>query len=185
MQKIENINTNNTNILNKQQNMNSKSNGLNVIDLFCGCGGMSSGLIDAGLNVIAGIDIWDKAIDSYKSNHNHLAICEDLTKLTPEEFKKKYNIDFNIDVVSGGPPCQGMSIAGKRDKKDPRNSLFVEYCKYIDFFKLKAFIMENVIGILSMKTANGEKVIDIIMSNFEKEYNCHINKLFASDFMGK
>jgi len=78
--------------------------------------------------------------------------------------------------------CQGMSIAGKRDINDPRNSLFIEYVKYLDYFKPKAFIMENVIGILSMKTANNENVIDIIMDNLTKNYNCVICKLYASDF---
>ena len=58
------------------------NNKLNVLDLFCGCGGMSKGLHDAGLNIIAGIDIWDKAIESYSKNFNHLAICQDFTKLS-------------------------------------------------------------------------------------------------------
>ena len=65
-------------------------NSLNVIDLFCGCGGMSKGLTDAGLNIIAGIDIWDKAINSYKKNYHHQAICEDLTKLPPDKFNTLY-----------------------------------------------------------------------------------------------
>ncbi len=64
---------------------------LNVIDLFCGCGGMSKGLTDAGLNIIAGVDIWDKAIDSYKKNFDHQAICPDLTQLPPEKFNTLYN----------------------------------------------------------------------------------------------
>jgi DNA (cytosine-5)-methyltransferase 1 len=156
---------------------------LNVLDLFCGCGGMTTGLTDAGLNVVAGIDIWDKAIESYESNHDHLAICEDLKQLSPESFEEQYDISPNdIDVIVGGPPCQGFSIAGKRDKKDPRNSLFMEYCKYLDYFKPKAFIMENVMGILSMKMVNGTKVIDIIVKKLEKNYNLKINKLYASDF---
>ena len=62
------------------------------------------------------------------------------------------------------------------------NSLFMEYLKYFDFFKPKAFVMENVIGILSMKTQNGENVINIIMNKLEQNYNCKINKLYASDF---
>jgi DNA (cytosine-5)-methyltransferase 1 len=157
-------------------------NKLKVLDLFCGCGGMTKGLIDAGLDVIAGIDIWNKAIDSYKCNYNHLAICEDLTKLSPYDFKIKYNINDNIDLIVGGPPCQSYSTAGKRDKNDPRGSLFMEYCKYLDFFKPKAFIMENVIGILSAKTNNDEKIINIIMEKLNKNYNCKINKLYASDF---
>lgn len=156
---------------------------LNVIDLFCGCGGMSKGLTDAGLNIISGIDIWDKAVESYNKNFEHKAYCEDLTKLPPEKFNELYNKENkNIDVLVGGPPCQSFSIAGKRDKNDPRNALFMEYVKYLDYFKPKAFIMENVIGMLSKKTSNGEKVIDIIMEQLSKNYNCIINKLYASDF---
>lgn len=154
-----------------------------VLDLFCGCGGMSKGLIDAGLNVIAGIDVWDKAIESYKKNFHHLAICADITKLSPNKFDEQYNQDNKtIDIIVGGPPCQGFSIAGKRDIKDPRNSLFMDYVKYLDYFKPKAFIMENVIGILSMKTDDGNKVIDIILEKLTNKYNCEVCKLYASDF---
>ena len=163
-------------------NENTK-NTLNVLDLFCGCGGMSKGLTDAGLNVIAGIDIWGKAIENYNKNYKHKAYCEDLTKLPPEKFNSLYNKENkNIDIIVGGPPCQSFSIAGKRDKNDPRNTLFMEYVKYLDYFKPKAFIMENVIGMLSKKTANGENVITIIMEELNKNYNCIINKLYASDF---
>jgi DNA (cytosine-5)-methyltransferase 1 len=88
----------------------------------------------------------------------------------------------NIDILVGGPPCQSFSIAGKRDKNDPRNALFMEYVKYLDYFAPKAFIMENVIGMLSKKTANGEQVIDIIMEQLNRNYNCIITKLYASDF---
>jgi len=156
---------------------------LNVIDLFCGCGGMTKGLTDAGFNIIAGIDIWDKAINNYKKNYHHQAICEDLTKLSPEMFNNLYNKDNkSIDLIVGGPPCQGFSIAGKRDIKDPRNSLFMEYAKYINYFNPKIFLMENVIGILSMKTDKNEKVIDIILSQLNTNYNCIVTKLYASDF---
>jgi DNA (cytosine-5)-methyltransferase 1 len=164
-------------------NINVDTNTLNVIDLFCGCGGMSKGLTDAGLNVIAGIDIWDKAVESYNKNALHKAYCADLTQLPPEKFNELYNKEHkNVDIIVGGPPCQSFSIAGKRDKNDPRNTLFMEYVKYLDYFKPKAFIMENVIGMLSKKTENGENVIDIIMEQLNKQYNCIINKLYASDF---
>ena len=156
---------------------------LSVLDLFCGCGGMSKGLEEAGLNIVAGLDIWDKAIDSYKQNFDHLSVCNDISKLSPDSFCEKYNIhNQDIDVIVGGPPCQGFSIAGKRDVKDPRNSLFMEYVKYLNYFNPKAFIMENVMGILSMKNASNIKVIDIIMEELNKNYNCIICKLYASDF---
>lgn len=156
---------------------------INVIDLFCGCGGMSKGLTDSGLNVIAGIDIWNKAIENYKRNFHHIGACEDLTQLLPEMFDDTYNPEHKIiDVIVGSPPCQSFSIAGRRDKKDPRGLLYVEYGKYVKYFKPKLFMMENVIGILSMKKLDGSKVIDDIMNMFEDEYNCIICKLYASDF---
>jgi len=159
---------------------------LNVIDLFCGCGGMTKGLVDAGLNVVAGIDVWDKAIENYNRNFSH-GLCRDLTKFPPEELEKileknTNNETLNIDLIVGGPPCQSFSMAGKRDKDDPRNSLFMEYVKYLNYFKPKAFIMENVIGILSKKTKSDEKIIDIIMGYLEVNYECIIAKLYASDF---
>jgi len=166
--------------INEEDNISKK---INVLDLFCGCGGMSKGLTDAGLNVIAGIDIWDKAINSYKQNFEHTSICADLKKLSPEKFQELYNKDNKpIDVIVGGPPCQGFSIAGKRDINDPRNSLFMEFLKYLNYFKPNMFLMENVIGILSMKTQNNEKVIDIIVNLLEVNYNIIVCKLYASDF---
>ena len=156
---------------------------MNVLDLFCGCGGFTTGLRNSGLNVIAGIDIWDKAIQSYSTNHDHPSVCADLSKLPPSEFSNTYNIPSNsVDIIVGGPPCQGFSMAGKRDKNDPRNSLFMEYVKYLEFFKPKAFILENVMGILSMKMNNGQLAIDVIMNCLNKNYKCLINKLYASDF---
>lgn len=156
---------------------------INVVDLFCGCGGMSKGLSDSGLNVITGIDVWDEAVNNYNNNFSHKAYCEDLTKLSPEKFNEMYNKNNqNIDIIVGGPPCQSFSMAGKRDKNDPRNSLFVEYVKYLDYFKPKAFVMENVMGILSKQTTDNIKIIDIIMNDLNKNYNCIINKLYASDF---
>jgi len=383
---------------------------LNVLDLFCGCGGMAKGFVDAGLNIVAGIDIWDVAVASYNKNFKHKAYCQDLTLLSPEKFNELYNKKNKpIDVLIGGPPCfiagtkvltdskykniedvlledkllthtgkyqkivnlqtkiysgdlyelnikyhpeiitcteehpffvrekkilngkiyfdepvwknakdltlndyfgmviddlnhgwihnsasiykyvnsyvkshgnidkngkihiltdsynlayklqhlylklgyiygikrknntyvvaeylnnkkrlsfiennyvwyepveinkkhavntpvynfevendnsyvvnnvichncQSYSIAGKRDKNDPRNTLFMEYVKYLNYYKPKAFIMENVIGLLSKKTESGENVIDIIMNHLNTDYNCIINKLYASDF---
>ena len=153
---------------------------LTVVDLFCGCGGMSQGLKQAGLEILAGVDVWDKAIENYRKNHTHPAFCEDLTKFPPEKLAEK--IGPRVDVIVGGPPCQGFSLAGRRDTKDPRNSLFMEYVKYLNYFNPKMFIMENVIGILSMKTASGERVIDIITSYFDPKYNWVVTKLYASDF---
>ena len=127
----------------------------NTIDLFCGCGGFSYGLEKSGLNIIGSVDFWDRAIESYQKNMpNHKALCKDLTKYSPEEFHKEIGLDKSIDIIAGSPPCQAFSMAGKRDKNDPRNSLFIEYVKYLNYFNPKAFLMENVIGMLSAKLEN-------------------------------
>lgn len=152
-----------------------------ALDLFCGCGGMSLGLEQAGIKVVAGIDIWDKAIESYTKNHTSIGICMDIRDLHPAQLLKQFKIK-EIDIIAGGPPCQGFSMAGKRDKNDPRNSLFMNYVEYLDYYKPKVFIFENVMGILSMKLENGTKAIDTIMDCLGQNYNCVINTLYASDF---
>jgi DNA-cytosine methyltransferase len=158
-----------------------KKEEISVLDLFCGCGGMSKGLHDAGLNIIAGIDIWDVAINSYKQNFNHLSLCKDLTTFSPENLNNELGKNINIDVIVGGPPCQAYSIAGKRDLLDPRSLLFIEYIKYVNYFNPKLILMENVIGILSIKTKDGNLLINTILGDLHN-YNCIICKLYASDF---
>jgi DNA (cytosine-5)-methyltransferase 1 len=154
-----------------------------VLDLFCGCGGLTKGLTDIGFDVLFGIDVWNKAIDTYNHNFEHMGICADLTTLTPQMFEEQYNHEHrHIDVIVGGIPCQSFSLAGRRKGDDPRNDLFREYVKYLDYYSPNVFIIENVIGILSMKNTNGEKVIDLIMEQLTRNYNCVINKLYASDF---
>ena len=156
-------------------------NSYSVLDLFSGCGGFSYGLEKSGLEIINGIDIWETAIETFNENHNNKGICKDLCNYPPDKYSEEYKIK-NIDIICGGCPCQGFSICGKRNKNDPRNSLFMEYVKYLDYFKPKIFIFENVLGILSMKMQDNTLVIDTIMSYLNKNYNCCINKLNASQF---
>ena len=95
-----------------------------VIDLFCGCGGLSYGFIEAGYNVVLGIDHWKDAIETFESNHkNSLGLVADLFNDSPQFISKKVGIK-NVDVIIGGPPCQGFSIAGKRVVDDERNKLY-------------------------------------------------------------
>lgn len=150
---------------------------MKVLDVFCGCGGMSQGLKEAGLNVLMGIDHWDKAAESYKANQKHETLCADIRQVDPASL----NIP-EIDILVGGPPCQGFSMAGRRNSNDPRNSLFMEYVRFLNHFKPKAFLMENVMGILSMKTENDESCIEIITDHLGQNYNYIICKLYASDF---
>ena len=94
------------------------NNKFKVLDLFCGCGGMTEGLIEAGLEPIAGIDIWDKAIASYESNFDHIGICEDLRKLPPEKFNEKYNKEGQtIDIIVGVLLVKDFQLLGNVIKK--------------------------------------------------------------------
>ena len=153
-----------------------------VLDLFSGAGGMSTGFEMAGYEIVMGVEYIQNFSETFSVNHpNAIAICDDIREVSSDEILEKLE-GKEIDVVIGGPPCQGFSGAGRRDVKDPRNSLFMEYVKYLNYFNPKAFIMENVMGILSMKNNSNVKVIDIIMNNLENNYNCRICKLYASDF---
>src|SRR5690606_5116064 len=88
------------------------------------------------------------------------------------------------DVIIGGPPCLGFSFASsKHDINDPRNTLFIEFAKWVDFFSPKVFIMENVTALLKRKNALGESVINIIQDTFNKlGYTTEIWNLNAAEY---
>jgi len=151
-----------------------------VIDLFCGCGGLSQGFIDAGYEIKLGIDNWQDAINTFKYNHEKsIGIVSDLFITTPLEIKKQTKIN-EVDVIVGGPPCQGFSIAGKRFIDDERNKLYKSFVDFVDFFKPKAFLLENVPNIISM----GKGIFrDNIVEDFERiGYKVTYKVLMASDF---
>jgi len=164
----------------KKNNLQKKPT---VIDLFCGAGGFSEGFKKAGYQILLGIDNIETFIETFKKNHkNTIAICGDIKKITVENIKRKI-ANKSIDIIIGGPPCQGFSAAGRRDKNDPRNSLFIEFIRFVDGLRPKYFVMENVRGLLSMSTANGEPVIEIIRKEFKKigyEVECRV--LLAADY---
>lgn len=117
-------------------------NNMKVVDLFCGGGGLSQGLSDAGLDVVAAFDWWQPALDFY--NHNirgHEACQLDLSNI--EESVKAIN-QWKPDIIVGGPPCQDYSSAGKRDENGGRASLTTSYAEIIAQIKPRMFVMENV-----------------------------------------
>lgn len=152
----------------------------NIIDLFCGCGGMSLGFEKAGFNVLLGIDIWEDALMTYRHNHkNPNTLCGDLSTLKPEDVADR--IDHkNVDVIIGGPPCQGFSVAGKRIIEDNRNELYKSFVRMVEHFKPKAFVLENVPNILSL----GNGIIrDAIVKDFsDLGYKVVYKVLLASDY---
>ena len=151
-----------------------------VIDLFCGCGGLSFGFIEAGYDVLLGIDHWKDAIITFENTHkNAKGIVADLFTETPKDISKQTGIK-DIDIIIGGPPCQGFSIAGKRIIDDERNQLYKSFVSFVDFYKPKAFLMENVPNIVSM----GKGIVkDSIIKDFEKlGYTVVYKVLLASEF---
>jgi len=151
-----------------------------VLDLFCGCGGLSLGFIQAGYNVIAGLDVWQDALDTFAFNHpDSQVIHTDLFKISPLEISEKIKTK-SIDVIIGGPPCQGFSIAGKRMIEDERNQLYKAFVDFVAFYQPKAFVMENVPNIISM----GKGAIkDQIIQDFEAlGYTVSYKILLAADF---
>lgn len=132
-----------------------------VLDLFCGCGGLSHGFIEAGYEVVAGIDHWQDALDTFAFNHiKSKAIKADLFNVSPKQIAEQID-NKEIDVIIGGPPCQGFSIAGKRLIDDERNQLYKSFVNFVAYFKPKAFIMENVPNIISMgKGAVKDEIIE-------------------------
>lgn len=139
-----------------------------AVDLFCGAGGCSEGLIQAGFHILFSSDISDMVEVTYKHRHEQLGLIHgkntwfertDIRDLTGDMIKKhiKELEIFNgreipeIDLMIGGPSCQGFSRAGRRDKSDPRNMLFGEYVRVINDIRPKYIVLENVEGFMDMQ----------------------------------
>lgn len=118
---------------------------MNIVDLFCGCGGLSLGFQEAGNKIVAGYDNWDAAMDVYRLNFHHPVFKADLMDIGKVIPSIK---SFNPDMIIGGPPCQDYSAAGKRDEEGGRAILTVKYAEIVSSIKPKWFVMENVSNIL-------------------------------------
>ncbi|EMA17040.1 DNA (cytosine-5-)-methyltransferase [Haloarcula amylolytica] len=154
---------------------------LKVLDLFCGAGGFSLGFQQAGFEMLAGLDADEDALDTYRRNHSAPGYCLDLGAHEPEEVLDLLDIHpDDVDVVIGGPPCQGLSSAGHRDPDDPRNTLLLWFLDYVDATSPDAFVIENVRELTWDRNAD---LFDALLSRadelgFETEYQI----LTASDF---
>ncbi len=146
-----------------------------VISLFSGAGGMDLGFINAGFDIVWANDFFKEAVESYKKNVDDRIVYGDITKIPSSEMPD------DIDLVIGGFPCQGFSIANtKRSMKDERNFLYKEMLRVIDDKKPKFFVAENVKGILSMKKG---KVFEMIKKDFKKlGYNVDAKLLNAAEY---
>lgn len=191
--KYESINDNFKWDLKKRNDDVSK---LNVLDLFAGAGGMSSGFSKAGYNIVAAIE-YDKRIkETYIGNHPMTKlIIDDIRNVSADKDVKDSSYDMKgifksldkkCDIIIGGPPCQGFSMAGNRIRNgvdffsDKRNLLFLEYYRMVKALMPKVFIIENVQGILNY---NNGKTAEEIKTKFEAlGYNVHSELLCAAEY---
>ncbi len=155
-----------------------------AIDLFCGVGGMSLGFEQAGVEVLAAFDSEEFNVGSYKNNFQHTAaISVDLSKTSGDELRRLAKIGRRrVDVIFGGPPCQGFSVGGRRDLSDKRNQLVYDFARLVRQIRPKYFIMENVQGLMS---AHSKPVLDSFLRRVKRSgYNVvePIRVLNAADF---
>lgn len=118
---------------------------MKAVDLFCGCGGLSLGFLQAGYDILAAYDNWDDAISIYKANFQHPVFKQDLSNV---DDSVQQISGYAPDIIIGGPPCQDYSSAGKQDEDNGRGALTVSYAEIIAKIKPKWFVMENVERIL-------------------------------------
>ena len=148
-----------------------------AVSLFAGAGGMDVGAINAGVNIIAASEIDSHACNTYRENHPDTLLLEgDIENHLDELTRIK-----DIDLVIGGPPCQGFSVAGKMDATDPRSKLVFSYCEVVEKLEPTAFVMENVKALGSLeKFRNVRK--EIFKRMDASGYQVTMNILNAKDF---
>lgn len=154
-----------------------------VVDLFCGAGGLSRGFLDAGFDVVLGVDFDDDALKTFERNHGD-AVAMKLDLFNHNNINKivKFLDDRHIklDVLVGGPPCQGFSLAGKREEDDERNILYSAMVKAAKILKPRVVVLENVPGMLTLYGGLGKKRI---FSDFTKlGYTMSVKVLYAPDY---
>ncbi len=154
---------------------------LNAIDLFAGCGGLSKGFMDAGFDIIVGVDNDQAALNTFVRNHNGaVALNADLSKQETFDEIRRIAGDRKIDVIIAGPPCQGFSLTGPRNFDDERNKLYLAVIRMVKDFQPEGFIIENVPG---MATLYKGQIKEEILRRFRKMgYNIDCKILCAADY---
>jgi DNA (cytosine-5-)-methyltransferase len=164
----------------------NERNGYTFIDLFAGAGGLSCGMVMAGFTPIASVEIMKEAVMTYRYNFidnmkfNEFVETRDIREKSVKDNLYKFVKDKSVDVIVGGFPCQGFSMAGNRIIDDPRNSLYLEMLEIVDKIKPKFLIMENVEGLRSML---GGKVEEKIIEDYKEiGYKINVTILNSADY---
>ena len=152
-----------------------------AIDLFCGAGGLSTGLKKSGFRLCLGVDIDEKAFKTYKCNLKRTKVLkEDIKKVTGERITELTGINRRDNfLLAGCPPCQGFSSLGKRDANDEKNELVYEYIRIINELEPSFILMENVPG---MSTGVGKEIFKNVVKELEENYHVEYATLNAADF---
>jgi len=153
-----------------------------AISLFAGAGGCSLGFQQAGFNVLFATDIDDNAVASYRHNFPETP-CEaaDVRDLGPQALLERVGLHSGeLDILLGGPPCQGFSSAGMKSGEDPRNSLVRHYVRLLEGMRPKWFIMENVEGLLT--NDGGMHVRDAVEAFIQAGYAVNLEKVYAQGY---
>ncbi len=157
-----------------------------VLDMFCGAGGFSHGFERAGFDIVTGVDFEEDALRTFERNHDgSTAVRTDLHETPPEEFFARPDTPDadEIDIIIGGPPCKGFSIAGERNEGDERDTLVSIFLDYVEYVEPEYAIMENVPGIRSKRTPGGERYIELVRRRVGKAgYVHHEKQLNAADY---
>ncbi|MED5525620.1 MAG: DNA cytosine methyltransferase [Pseudomonadota bacterium] len=156
---------------------------LTMIDLFAGAGGLSEGLREAGFIGLYANEIQPRYAETHALNHPEKVVDQrDIRTVDAAEVRKKLKLKRGeLDLVAGGPPCQGFSInAPIRSKDDERNSLFIEFLRFVDEFQPRAVLIENVPGLVSFE---GGATLDAILTALEKHgYTSDVRILYAPHY---
>ena len=159
---------------------------MNIIDLFCGIGGLSHGFLEKGHNLIAGIDNAKDLFDTFEANHPNSLLIKAGIEDVDKEVLTKHNISKEIDVVVAGIPCQSFSMAGyrirenKKNDYDSRTYLYSHALRIFSILKPKVILIENVKGISTLK--NGKIKEDIILGLEKLGYKTDFKILNAINY---
>lgn len=151
------------------------------IDLFCGAGGMTVGFKAAGIHSLLSNDIEESACTTLKINNPEINVyCGDITDEETKSVIERAATEGNVDIICGGPPCQGFSMAGFRADNDPRNQLFREFVDIVKRVNPKVIVFENVEGLLSYQGGKTYRAVHALFS--ELGYNTEGRTLLASEY---
>lgn len=153
----------------------------NIIDLFCGCGGLSKGFEEAGYKTLLGVDIEQAALNTFEKNHKG-AVGMNLDLSAYDSFDKidKVIDGRKVDVIIGGPPCQGFSLTGPRNFEDKRNKLYLAMIETVRRYQPQVFLIENVPGMANLY--KGAVKDEIIRRFTDMGYNVNCKIVCAADY---